>query len=418
MKPFPLFVCMVVAVIIDSPLVLGFDVSFAVSDVCVEESIGSATVSVVRATTGEGASAVGFVTVKGSARASRDFCSITDQVEFAIGQTIGQIVIPLIPDTVPEPSKEFSIVLNAFSNCVPGELTNCNVVIKDSQAIEASSQDFESGLPIGWCVTTNADSDGYWRFDNPGERINLTGGKGTMAVVDSDAGHCAIDSELKTAPFPVATTGLTYLVFKTHYVYCTYDIADVDLSIAGVDGPWTNLWRKHLADYPGPVTELIDLTPVAKGVTNAVVRFHYYNADYDYYWEVDDVAILVEPDSNTNSLPDWWETMYYGGLTNLDPAADSDGDGACNEAEFVAGSNPRVMGSCFRIEGLVRSNDAVSVKFPAALGHFYDLESCTRLMNGSWTSRISRIQGMDGDTNLSLSAPGSNGYYRLNVRRW
>ena len=42
----------------------------------------------------------------------------------------------------------------------------------------------------------------------------------------------------------------------------------------------------------------------------------------------------------------------------------------------------------------------------------------TNLMEGSWTTRVSRIQGLGGDTNINLPSPGENGYYRLDVRRW
>lgn len=35
----------------------------------------------------------------------------------------------------------------------------------------------------------------------------------------------------------------------------------------------------------------------------------------------------MSENANTNGLPDWWETAYYGGLTNLPARGDSEGDG-------------------------------------------------------------------------------------------
>lgn len=392
-------------------------VSFAETNIVVMENAGAVTVSVTRTgATFEGCSAR-LRTVRNTAVAGRDYVAVTGIVEFVPGQSLVQQTISLLADTIPEPTESFIVALDAFSNCVPDVATNV-VIVQDAQTRETMAQDFESGLPIGWCVTTNADTNGCWRFDNPGGRPNATGGKGVMAIADSDyAGQVAMDTELRTVPFAVASTALTYLVYKTYYNVCSgYEIADVDISISGGDGPWANLWRKQSDEYFGPA-EIIDLTPLAKGQSNVMVRFHYYNANYDNYWEIDDVAILVEPDSNTNGLPDWWETAYYSAVTNVLAGDDSDEDGACNEAEFIAGTSPMDTGSCFKVEGMIRSNAAVVVQFPTVPWRFYDVLSATNLMQ-QWTNRIGRMAGRGGDTNISLSAPGAQGFYKVNVHRW
>ena len=410
----------VLALMVFSPFnAFCFDLSFADSNVYVVENTGAATVSVTRVGTGDGFCSAGIRSIQNTAAPGWDYITTTGRVEFAPGQTVAQQVIPLISDTIPEATKAFRIVLEGLSNCAPGGLTNGTITVLDAQTIETMPQNFESGLPVGWSIATNADTNCYWRFDNPGSWPNYTGGKGVMVIADSDAaGEYAMDTELRTVPFAVATTALTYLVFKTDYYVGSYDIADVDVSGSGMSGPWTNLWRKQLYDYSGPVTELVELTPAVKGVSNVMVRFHYYNAYYDGYWQIDDVAILVEPDANTNGLPDWWETQYFGVLTNLNAQEDSDGDGALNGDEFIAGTDPRGTGSCFRVTELSWLNDNVTTRFPTAKGHFYDLLSRTNLMNQTWANGITRLHGVGGDTNITLPAPGPNGYYRLDVSRW
>jgi hypothetical protein len=394
-------------------------VSFSAVEVYGLENTGEATVSIVRSGSGEDECSVGFRTIPETAFPGLDYTAVSGRVDFAVGQFLVSRVITLIPDTIPEPSKTFCVVLEPISNCYVTGVASNIIVIQDAQTIETMPQSFDSGLPLGWTITTNGNPNGCWRFDDPGGWGNNTGGQGAVAIADSDYYDEGImDTELRTLPFSVASTALTYLVFKTDYVSWDVDVADVDLSISGGGGPWINLWRRQSVDYPGPVSELIDLTPLAKGQSNVVVRFHYYDADDDFYWQIDDVAILVEPDSNTNGLPDWWETTYYGGLTNLTSKGDSDGDGACDEAEFIAGTSPCDTGVCFRVERFIHSNATVAVHFPTAMGHFYDLQSSTNLMEGSWTTRVARIRGMGGGTNISLSSPGANGYYRLDVRRW
>jgi hypothetical protein len=65
----------------------------------------------------------------------------------------------------------------------------------------------------------------------------------------------------------------------------------VDVSLNGAAGPWTNVWRKTGADYRGPRTEALNLTAQAAGQANVMIRFHYYNAVYEWWWQVDDVQM-------------------------------------------------------------------------------------------------------------------------------
>jgi hypothetical protein len=418
MKPFSRLAFLALLVLGYPLMVWGYDVSFASTMVSVAECDVAATVSVVRVSSGEGASWVDVRTVPGSAKPHRDYVATTGRVSFAAGQEIANAVIQLLPDTVPEPAKTLQLVLETCSNCIPGVVPQCTVRIQDGQTAETLAQDFSSALPLGWCITTNSSAKGYWRFDDPLGRGNHTGGSGIMAIADSDFRDCMMNSELMTAPFAVATTSLTYLVFKTDYVFCTYDIADVDLSLSGREGPWTNLWRRQGADYPGPVTEIIDLTPLARGQSNVMVRFHYYNADYDYYWQVDDVALLVEPDANTNNIPDWWEMAFYGGTTNLSPGLDSDEDGAFDVAEYLAGTDPKDPWSRLEVKGLSGSEWNYTLRFQAVTGYYYSVKGCANLADPSWSTRASRIEGLGGTIVVDFPESGQAEFYRLDVSRW
>jgi len=50
----------------------------------------------------------------------------------------------------------------------------------------------------------------------------------------------------------------------------------------------------------------------------------------------------VDADTDGDGLPDWWETLYFGGATNAIPDADPDEDGATNHQEFIRNTNPLI----------------------------------------------------------------------------
>jgi hypothetical protein len=163
------------------------------------------------------------------------------------------------------------------------------------------NETFDSGtLPSGWSITDNLTSGAVWRFDDPHypPRTNLTGGSGDFAIADSDyyGSGTSMDAELRTPSMDINSFGSdsVFLEFKTDFLYYSgggSEVADVDVSVNGSSGPWINVWRKTGADYRGPTTEVIDISSIAVGQNNVMVRFHYYNANYDWWWQIDDVHI-------------------------------------------------------------------------------------------------------------------------------
>jgi hypothetical protein len=102
-----------------------------------------------------------------------------------------------------------------------------------------------------------------------------------------------MDTELRTPVLNLSSASTARLLFKTDFRYYSSspaEVADVDVSVNGAAGPWTNVW-KRTGDYRGPRTEVVDLTALAAGRSNVMLRFHYYNANFDYWWEIDDVVV-------------------------------------------------------------------------------------------------------------------------------
>jgi len=159
--------------------------------------------------------------------------------------------------------------------------------------------------PTGWTVTNTSSACNPpgvpdWTNTNPGNRTNLTGGVGPFAIADSD--RCGSGSMLDT----IMSTGMldfTGLVSPTVSFYTDYnDIAtggDQGLLDVSTDGgaTWNNLFTWD-ADYRGPLLVNQALTGAA-GENDVMVRWHYSQATYDWWWEVDDAFLtaceLLEP---------------------------------------------------------------------------------------------------------------------------
>jgi hypothetical protein len=157
------------------------------------------------------------------------------------------------------------------------------------------SQDFNSTAPpAGWVITHTAGTSVDWRFDDPKERGNLTGGAGGFAILDSDfAGSVDADASLETPPFDA--TGRSSLGLEFRYDFRAFsdlqdEIADVDVSV-NQGTHWTNVWRRSGVSDRGPKLARVDLSSLAAGRPDVRVRFHYYNANYQWWWQVDDVRL-------------------------------------------------------------------------------------------------------------------------------
>jgi hypothetical protein len=173
------------------------------------------------------------------------------------------------------------------------DLDNC--AAPGYQAVNGVAQTFSSGaLPLGWTIV-NQGSSPEWRFDDPGERGNLTGGSGGFAAADSDfAGRVSMDTQLRTPVLDLSQADQVMLSFRTHFKYNGTEIADVDVSVNGAAGPWVNVWRQSGANYPdSPTIEQVDITALAARQPQVMVRFHYYGAFYAWWWQVDEVQIGV-----------------------------------------------------------------------------------------------------------------------------
>lgn len=120
---------------------------------------------------------------------------------------------------------------------------------------------------------------------------------------------------------------------------------------------------------------------------------------------------MIDPGSN--GMSDIWE-YKFAGSTNLPPDVDSDGDGASNQHESIAGTNPLDANSSPKIATGFYSGPRFSVTFPALNGVQYQLQSLTSLGATNWLMETGAVATGSSMTLLGAADTDSK-FFRVAV---
>ncbi|MCE9613742.1 MAG: S8 family serine peptidase [Lentisphaerae bacterium] len=271
-------------------------IEFEAASYRVPEDVGSATVAVVRRYGTDGDVSVNYSTSNGTAEAGSDFSNTVGTLVFMSGEVRRLIPVPVLDDAGPEPDERFALRLSGVAGGAvlgPGSTAMVTIAANDL-VVDVMSEDFEAGLPPGWSVVANADPSAVWRFDDPGQRGNLTGGSNGFAIADSDySAGVDVDTELRTPPLDFSNFDSVSLECKLDFRYwfvAPDETGAVDLSTNGAAGPWLSLVSATGASMRGPRTVTLDISGAA-GAPSAMLRFRYFNARSDWWCQIDDVRV-------------------------------------------------------------------------------------------------------------------------------
>jgi hypothetical protein len=81
------------------------------------------------------------------------------------------------------------------------------------------------------------------------------------------------------------------LEFDHWFEASTGEIADVDVRSSLTGGQWVNVARFTGASTANPVHEVIDISPWAGDAPDVEIRWHYYEAQAELYWYVDNAVV-------------------------------------------------------------------------------------------------------------------------------
>jgi hypothetical protein len=111
-------------------------------------------------------------------------------------------------------------------------------------------------------------------------------------------------------------------------------------------------------------------------------------------------------------MPDTWEVQHQlDPLDPLDAAMDADADGQSNQAEFLAGTDPRDADSCLRLEWSRSIASGLTLRFHAVEGRTYRVEARESLGAGSWV-RFREISAQAQSRSVETEAGGGGPAFR------
>jgi len=162
------------------------------------------------------------------------------------------------------------------------------------------SENFDSGIPTTWTVVDNS-GNGPWTAVTDYNTNTLDGTPFVMTDSDAAGQGNVIDTELKSPVVDITGANLVFLSFDQYFnTYTGADVADVDV----FDGTqWVNVYTTNtdVGGWGSPDHQLIDVTAYENA--NFQVRFHHYNADWEWYWAIDNV-MLYTPDTDDLAIVD------------------------------------------------------------------------------------------------------------------
>ncbi|MBN1123741.1 MAG: C10 family peptidase [Sedimentisphaerales bacterium] len=196
----------------------------------------------------------------------------------------GSIASSQSPYTTSSGTLEVWHSLTITANCPGYEETAEASIVGEKELIYWD--DFEYGFGPEWWIEDGYD-DGYtWDWYDALDDF----GSGAIALVDSDsAGYVDMDESLilYLDCSGLVDTTLTFDHYFRYYYELPNEVADVDISIN--EGDWINVAQYIGQDDFG--TEVLDISALVDGQTDVRIRWRYYNANWDYYWALDDIQV-------------------------------------------------------------------------------------------------------------------------------
>ena len=153
---------------------------------------------------------------------------------------------------------------------------------------------FNNGLPSDWTVIDGGNDGFTWQVVNDYEGSTLDGTPFAFVNSDEAGDGVNMDEILESPEVDLSSADTVFLALDQYFnSYSGNEEGDIDVW----DGSqWVTVFKDTVdtGAWGNPMHLEINVTDYKNA--NFKVRFHYYNANYDWYWAVDNVMIY-QPDS-------------------------------------------------------------------------------------------------------------------------
>lgn len=265
---------------------------------------------------------------------------------------------------------------------------------------------FESGFD-SWNQRSSDDIDWTRNHSTPtGSTGPQNGADSSYFVFTEASGNDSYRIAEIDRVFDFSRFQSTELQFKYHM----YGEDMGSLSVDVYDGTWhDNVWKRigeqHTSATEAWSSATVDLSEFA-AKDGVRIRFRGITGTSFYSdMAIDSVSItgVLGADVDLDGIPNDWELLYFGGITNANPAAiASNGVNTLLEA-YIAGINPTNPASLFQAS-LTNASGFV-VRWNATSGRVYSVQGSTDLLDGfqpletnilwpqaSWTDNVPRVE--------------------------
>ncbi len=230
----------------------------------------------------------------------------------------------------PEQSADRTI---SISNLGDLDLT-CSLNLQVSGAREVTeifTANFDNHDLSDWSIDYLYSADHTWHIADDYSDSSIDGS--SFLFIDSDATGSSVDFDdtIETPTFNVSAYEEITIEFDHYFNSYQSEIADVDF---WTGSQWINIGRWQGEDIGAwSVPSQFNHTLTNNGYTDVKLRFHYYEANYDWYWAIDNLVV-----SGQGSPTPQWVTLpsQYNNLT-ITPENSEDITLNFTSVDFIAG---------------------------------------------------------------------------------